>query len=397
MAKTKALVYPNMLAWPLRRGNGENRDIAVCIPPSKPIAWTLKRVLEGFLLSGRDLFFPSQANPQEISFYRWPLARRLLTNNQRALKVILYDLGEFELAEKVKESSLKEMFNLFLPISLEGESMREIPASVEGLWKKVFAVGNIFKDFTIYWIEDRKEPLEETGLFFRKKGLFAQEVNLCEFKKSKIGEKVKKVIYTTLKSINELVEKIKWERFNVFIVDMYFEGKNGEISILGDDIIELIRAEEKRQDSLYHNLVIVYTAGSSPFIVSKAKALTADLVVFKGKGLVGGHQGSSVGGKFRLFWGIYWPLALLRHIYDQLKEIEGKQELDRKDFSKLYQEINKLCPRNVFFFWEDWLNEVKESLRDWEMILANHPQNSKSKRFISDVKEKVSRLLAGKR
>lgn len=386
--KTEGLTLPYMLVWPLRKGDGEATDIAVFIPPSKPIVWILKRVLEGFLLSGRELFFPSQTSPQEISFYRWPLARRLLTNNQRALKEVLYDLGEFELAEKVEQSTLKGMFNLFLPVSLWGGGMGKASAPVNGLWDRIFEVGNVFDGFTVYWIEDRKKPLEETGLSFDKeKGFSKQEINLCEIKK---GKKVK---CTSLKNINELGEK-DWRGFNVLIVDMYFEEESERtISVLGDDIIELVRAEEKKQNELYHNLVIVYTAGSSPFIVSRAKALSADLVVFKGSAR--GHQGSALEGRFHLFWGIYWPLSVLRYIYNRLGKFNEKPELNRDDFCKLYQEINKLCPPNVFFFWEDWTNEVKESLRNWEMVLTNHPQNSKSKVLIKEVEEKVKDLVKG--
>lgn len=413
------LKIPLCLSWVSKSTISNVHDVTVFIPSfsefslfeNKPVQWTLQRTLQRHICSGKDLYFDLDykssynAIESKYPFYLWALANKINTNNSSKLTNKIYDLGEFALDEMVHQDDLCWISNLF-PIepndrgqekSDQKERITPISIPIKKLWRQVFEIIKYFTDCKIYWIEDRPNALKRAGFIEGEidenvdESIFAEgHINIHLVKDENIPPKIKDV-----KTIEELYLEIdslaNQKCFNIFIVDMYFILKEKGLKIFGDNIIRRVR-EKESYGRMLKNLVIVFTHGSSPFVVSRSKALHADLIVFKRLMPMGGHHGEEVDPNFMLCWSIFWPLSIIRYICKLFQEIIDTEpgEKLKKLIERTNEEVGLLCPEGIFYFWREWIRNAKLTLSKWNVILASHEAH---KANLDTLKQKLANLL----
>jgi len=410
--KEEDIKIPFFVTWVSETAIEDIHNVNVYIPSisefellrSKPVQWALQSILKRPLLIGEDVFFDKnyrhdqEARKSRYPFFLWPLANKILCNNINALIDRIYDYGEFNLSEIVTLANLEWLF--FSPKSSNSSYLDIKPHQA---LKYIFDMSTMFTEFKIYWIEDQKRPFVRAGL---KAEMFEEnKINLYLLKYENSKCAPEKIISTPLpeKLYAELDKIISKTSFNVFIVDMYFILRNDNGSetkkILGERIIKRLRANESGDGNL-RNLIIVFTHGSSPYIVSRGEALNADLVIFKSpvisKGSHHGHgkdiDSHSIDPQFLLIWSIFWPIAILHYICNHLKELLKENESDKVKelLVRTDMEVGQLCPEGVFFFWEKWIEELKKTLRKWNAILVSRKVNQKD---LNSLREEIKTIL----
>lgn len=383
----------------------------------KPVQWALQRTLQRSILIGKELFFglnynnDSNALKSKFPFFLWTLANKILTNDAFKLTNKIYDLGEFALDDIIDDhkQNMKWISNL-LPsnpnIADQSQSEQDkkivtIDYPIKVLWRRIFGIKNYFKDCKIYWIEDKSNALKRAEFIEGPIGepvdekLFTEgNINIHLLKDENTAQKIKN-FKTYQEFYIEFDKLVADNNFNIFIIDMYFQlkgdNKKYRLKIYGDNIISRLR-EKENATRLFKNLVVVFTHGSSPFIVSRSKALNADLVVFKKQLAIGGHSGEVVDAHCMLFWSIFWPLSVLRYICKLFQRIIDTKPADELKLliERLNEEVGFLCHEGIFYFWQEWLGNVKRTLSKWNVILASHEA---SKANLDTLNQKLANLL----
>ena len=305
---------PFLVSWVSQSTIENIQNVTVYVPTvseyelisHKPMQWALQRCLQRPILFGKDVFFDenystnTDATKSKYPFYLWPLANKIVCNEPNSLVEEIYNYGEFSLEENLFPSQLNWFTNLF-PLSPKDEKdsqIRHIEYNEyipQVLLKKIFAISSIFSKFYIFWIEDQERAFKRAGLkpeseddkvvpdcinlhYLEDEKTF--KIITHTFEIEKVFTEFKKFHLNILQKITNKLGTEHGDRryFKVFIIDMYFtfrekKGSEPQKKIIGDNFINWIRSQEKTEGEL-KSLIIVFTHGCSPYVVSEPKRLT---------------------------------------------------------------------------------------------------------------------------
>ncbi len=388
---------------------------------TRPMECVLRAILgSSSLTKGLEVFFLQETEDEkrQAPFYLLSTYDKIITIDVKQTKEILYELGELQAAERVE--SIPFVY-LAEGISTERDGL----VSPSAIWKVIFDKLSRFRKSSIYWIEDDINVLIKAGISPPSR-MESDQVNLLDKSRGEAifisrldwEEDNAKVVWNCDKSafwsidesrswqsqivtkLDEILGKKRTrDGFNIFIIDVYL-GKGKNISIFGDKPIDIIRNAEYNKREV-RPLIISWTAGISPYLISMIKSIGADFVIFKGAygtGHGGVMRGGEETGLFYLLGAIYWPLSIVAYTCKKLKKILGKAKkkggIDTEDLTvsirELKAEVDRLYPRHYVVFWEGWIENLFAVLTKWEFALNRGSMGSVSslrEDFINDLND----------